>query len=819
MKPNHVISLFFALFILFQCPVKAQEEYEKDSLESLLPYANDLQRADILNGLANCIRDTDSAKAYRFAVQSYTISNKLAYCKGKANAIITLGLLEKNKGNLSQARAHYLNGLLLSIPCNELSAMAFAYHCFGNLSFIKSDYKKSIQYYITSVKISEQIGDKKRAAKTYNNIGSVMLELGKLKAAEDYFLRALDLYKGTNNLLIIAKLENNLANIYQNKGYDLKALYHYLNALEVFRAKSSSSDVSVALGNIGLVYLKRNQVKKAMPFLLESFQLDMQLKEPRPLMLSISNLVEAYMLTGKYDSSEYYLKLGLRINQANPNISKTASLYESAAELYGKLHIKSKQDSFLNLFTQTKKQYLGIEKHAAINTAATEFENERNQQKIKLIEKENEINQLKIREQALSIKQRNILLLAAVGALVFLILLISLLIYLLHIYKKSKNFELSNQTKNNILNQLNHEIKTPLNGLVGLGELAAESKTYPELKEYLEYVKLGGEELVFMLNNLIVYLQLERKEAAPISAPFDLVQALDELFNSYKQICKNKGLLFSQRALSGIPRMVLGDQQKILIIIQNLLSNAVKQTNKGIVKVEVIQTSSKNKDDKKISTLQFSITDEGPGLSEKEIKNIFKETAKNSTSDIGLGIGLKNVKTLCDIMKATIKVVSEKGVGSTFTLEFELTLIDPNEELVNQNSNLQNKPQPNDCKILVVEDHQVTQFLFSKILEKEGYTFAVAENGLKALGYLKKNSFDLILMDIRMPVMNGIETATLIRNSSEFEQHRNIPIIAISAHDDSSEKKICFEIGINECINKPVKKEVLLKSIQNQLNK
>lgn len=819
MKPKNVISLFCALFILFQYPIKAQEEYEKDSLESLLPYANDLQRADILNGLAYCIRDLDSAKAHRFALQSYTISNKLTYCKGKANAIITLGLLEKNKGNLSQARAHYLNGLLLSIPCNELSVMAFAYHCLGNLSFTKSDYKKSIQYYITSVKISEQIGDKKRAAKTYNNIGSIMLELEKLNAAEEYFLRALDLYKGTNNPIIIAKLENNLANIYQNKGYDLKALYHYLNALEVFRAKSSSSDVSVALGNIGLVYLKRNQVKKAMPFLLESFQLDMQLKEPRSLMLSISNLVEAYLLSGKYDSSEYYLKLGLRINQANPSISKTAGLYESAAELYGKLHNKSKQDSFLNLFTQTKKQYLGIEKHAAINTAATEFENEKKEQKIKLIEKENEINQLKIREQALSIKQRDVFLLAAVVALVFLILLISLLIYLFHIYKKSKNFELSNQTKNNILNQLNHEIKTPLNGLVGMSELAIESKTFAELKEYVDYINLGAEELVFTLNNLIVYLQLEQKEISQFQAPFNLIQSLDELFNGYKHICKNKGLLFNQRTLSGIPKMVLGDKQKILIIIQNILSNAVKQTAKGIVKVEVTQTSIKNKDDKKISTIQLSISDEGPGLSDKEIKNIFKETSKNNTSDIGLGIGLKNVKTLCDMMQVNVKVVSEKGVGSTFILEFELPIIESDEELVNQKSYLQNKPKPNDCKILVVEDHLATQFLFSKILEKEGYAFAVAENGLKALGYLKRNNFDLILMDIRMPVMNGIETATLIRNSSEFEQHRNIPIIAISAQDDSSEKKICFEIGINEYISKPVKKDVLLKSIQNQLNK
>jgi tetratricopeptide (TPR) repeat protein len=341
MKLKKIISLLFLTFLVLQNNLKAQEDYEIDSLESLLPYANDLQRADILNGLANCIRDLDSAKAYRYAFQAYTISAKRSYCKGKANAILTLGLLEKNKGNLAQARIHYLNGLLLGLQCNELSAIAFAYNCLGNLSFLKSDYKKSIQYYIASVKISEQIGDRRRAAKTYNNIGSIMLELEKLRPAEEYFLRALDLYKGSDNKLVIAKIENNLANIYQNRGYDLKALYHYLNALEVFRAKSSASDVSAALGNIGLVYLKRNQVKKAMPFLHESFNLDLQINNPSSLMISISNLVEAYLLIGKYDSSLYYLNLGLQVNKANPNISKIAGLYDSAAELFGKLNVKN----------------------------------------------------------------------------------------------------------------------------------------------------------------------------------------------------------------------------------------------------------------------------------------------------------------------------------------------------------------------------------------------------------------------------------------------------------------------------------------------
>jgi len=808
------------MFLLhFQFNLKAQEDYEKDSLESLLPYANDLQRADILSGLANCIRGIDSAKAGSYARQAYTISNKLNYCKGKANALITLGILEKNRGNLAQARLHYLSGLSMSLKCKEPTVAAFAYHSLGNLSYIKSDYKRSIQYYIASVKISEQIGDRIKSARTYNNMGSLMMELDKLQQSEDYYLRALDLYKGSNDKLIIAEIENNLANIYQQRGFDLKALYHYANALEVFREKSSLLDISTALNNIGLVYLKRKQVKKALPFLHESYRLDMQLKDPKAILLVISNLMDAYNQSEKYDSTLYYLNLGVNIYKSNPKMYEVTNVFQSAADMYGKLNNKAKQDSFLNLYNQVKKEFLSKENHAEIKLAATEFEIERKEQKIKLIEKENEISQLKIREQELSIRQRNILLVATIIALVFLSLIVSLLVYLFQINKKSKDFELSSKSKSNILNQLNHEIRTPLNGVVGMSQLAMESKTFAELKEYLAFIKLGGEELVFVLNNLITYLQLDRKEAKPVLAPFDLLLGLEDLFNIYNQQCKNKGILFNQMVMPGIPKMVNGDKQKVLIMIQNLLSNAVKQTNKGIVKVEVIQSATRKKDNKKFSTLQFSVIDEGPGLSEKEIKSIFKGNPKRINSETGFGIGLKNVKELADLMNGHIEVISEKGVGSSFILELELEDLEVNGNFVNSNNTSNTLFNPRNYHILIAEDHLVNQFLFSKILEKEGYSYTIAENGLKALACLKERNYDLILLDIRMPVMDGIEAANLIRNSDEFEKDREIPIIAISAHDDSLEKKKCFEIGINECLNKPVKKETLLKSIQNQLNK
>lgn len=809
--------ILLILILVFQYNLKAQEDYEKDSLESLLPYANDIQRADILSGLANCIKNIDTAKAASYAKQALTISTKLNYCKGKANAIITIGILEKNNGNFTDARLHYLKGLQLAQSCKEAAIVAFAYHSLGNLSYLQSEFKKSVQYYIASVKISEKIGDNIKAARTYNNMGSIMTDLGKLDKAEEYFLRSLDLYKGTSDRLIVAEIENNLANIYQNKGYDLKALYHYSNALDVFRERSSSTDISSALNNIGLVYLKRKQHKKALPFLLESYTIDWQLKDPKALILVCSNLLEAYTIANKIDSATYYMNIALNLYKQNKNGVEIASLYESAAEMYGKLNNIHKRDSFLNLKNNINKEYLSKENKNEISLAATEFENERKEQRLKLMEKENEINQLKISEQEMAIRQRNIMLISAVVALFFLSLIIALLVYLFHINKKSKQFELSSNAKSSILNQLNHEIRTPLNGLVGMSQLAMESKTFAELKEYLSFIKSSGDDLVFVLNNLITFLQLDRNEAKPIISPFDLPGALDELFNIYRVQCKNKGILFNQMVLPSIPKMVYGDKQKILIILQNLLSNAIKQTSKGIIKVEVIQSANRKKDGKKMSTIQFSIIDEGPGLTEKEIKNIFKGSPKNKSKESGFGIGLKNVKELTELMNGHIEVISEKGVGSSFIVELELEESEKTDLQLLSDSQAISNFNPSKYSILIVEDHQVNQYLFSKILEKEGYSCTLTDNGLKGLAALREKNFDLIIMDVRMPMMDGLEAAQLIRNSEEFEKDRNIPIIAISAHEDYHEKKKCVEIGINDYILKPVKKEILLKSVREQI--
>jgi CheY-like chemotaxis protein len=175
------------------------------------------------------------------------------------------------------------------------------------------------------------------------------------------------------------------------------------------------------------------------------------------------------------------------------------------------------------------------------------------------------------------------------------------------------------------------------------------------------------------------------------------------------------------------------------------------------------------------------------------------------------------VKYLSDLMKGHIEVISEKGVGSSFILEIEVEDLDGNDLEFKSGKTVNSIFEPKKFHILVVEDNLINQMLFTKLLEKEGYMVTIVGNGLSALASLRNRAFDLILMDVRLPEMDGIEATQHIRNRNEFSSTRNIPIIGITAHDDSNEKKKCLEVGMNDYHTKPINRELFLNAIESQL--
>ncbi|MFY8021982.1 MAG: tetratricopeptide repeat protein [Bacteroidia bacterium] len=803
--------LFLILFTFSVNENKLHAESELDSLESLLPFANDAQRVDILNGIALTLRSTDTTKAGSYARQAYALSNKINFCKGKATAAVIIGILLKNRNNFLAAQQMYLEGLALGLKCKEPYSVSLAYHSLGNLAYFKGDYPKALRYYIGSLKLSEQLRDYRRIAKTLNNIGSLYMELGNNNKAEEFYLRSLDLHKNMNDDLLTAEISNNLANIYQAQGYDLKALYHYLNALQVFREKGSAYDVSTALNNIGTIYANRKQYKKALPFLLESNHIDEQMNDRKSQVLVLGNLADCYQKLNKADSALYFGNLALKMANTYGIDHEKITALTILSQVFKDRGEDQKAEAYAKQAEDIKSSLTNRAKRAEVNSIQANYENEKKEARIKLLAKEKEIQDLKIREQELELESKNIILIAFGVALFLLLLLTGLIVYSFYVNKQRKLFELSNKSKSHVLLQMNHEIRTPLNAIAGMSQLAMESKTFNELKEYLANIRMSSDELLFVLNNLIAYLQIDRNESKAIPSPYHFVESLEESFKVFDLKAKAKGLMFTQMIYPGVPLVINADKQKLNTILHNLIVNAIQNSNRGTVRVEVKQNSRRVIDGKSMVNLQFVVNDEGKGLTAKDIKSIFRGQFKNPDNPNGFGIGLKNVKDLCDIMKGHIEVISEPGQGSSFIVEVEVEEL--SDSLASAFVSKEQAVHTASKSILIVEDNQLNQRLMAKILEKAGFDFRIASNGKEALSMLRDKKFHLILMDIRMPEMDGIEATWHIRNDDVFYADNKIPIIAVTAHDDAEEKSKCFQVGMNDYVTKPFNKDLLVHKI------
>jgi CheY-like chemotaxis protein len=797
--------LVFSLLLFFANSNNAIAiENEKDSLESLLPFAGDKDRCDILNGLAQIIKSTDTTKAGNYARQALALSTKLNYCRGKASATIIIGILHKNRSNYNEARSKYLEGLALALKCKEPYSVSLAYHSLGNLALIKGNYNTALRYYIASLKISEQLNDIRRVVKTLNNIATLYFELNNYDKAEEYYLRVNKLNNVLNDELTSAEIANNLGNIYQAKNSELKALYYYSNALAVFRRLGSIHYISSVLNNIGVIYQRRGQFNESKPFFIESFELDIKSKDYKALAATSNNLSYLYYNLNKNDSARYYADLAIKLateHQFLPELERAYRFAAAAAEKDGKI---AKANEYLAKAEKLQQSIAGGKKQIEVENISNKYEVERKAIELKLLEKENELKRLRIEEQNLEISRRNIIIFAAGIIIFFLVLTVVLFIMILNAKKQQKE-DLSKYTaKLSLLGKLNHEIGTPLSSISGMAQLAMESKNFNELKEYLLGLRLSVDELIFILNNIVSYLELNNKQTQVVKVPFHFNDILQQEFKKFAAMCKHKGIVFTSNIIQGVPTDIFNDKSKILLILNNLFYHAFQSTKKGVVRIDVKSIAQKTNDNKRFHTIHIVVTDEGDGLSENQIKNLFKNPQHSQV--FGIGLGLTLIKEYTRMLNGHITVTSEIGKGSEFTFEFDT------QEIVNTKNAIINHTKP--LTVLVAEDNLLNQKILLKILEKENIQTTVVTTGKELLNKLSEKQFDAVILNVSLPEMNGFEVTYQIRNDDSYEADKNIPIIALSANNDVKEHNKCIELGVNEYLTKPINKELLIKYLR-----
>ena len=379
----------------------------------------------------------------------------------------------------------------------------------------------------------------------------------------------------------------------------------------------------------------------------------------------------------------------------------------------------------------------------------------------------------------------------------------------------SKSEEVS-ELKSYFMSNISHELRTPINAIMGIAEDELDKRLDPESKKNFEVIKHASLSLLSNINDILDFEKIEKGELKLRKEVFNPKEVITQISKNWQRTAESKGLKYSLSISDLLPYKIEGDVERFTQVINNVLSNAVKFTAYGKIDCAIKATTKENG----LTEIIVNILDTGVGISTDKKLNVFNSFGQMRLNDKrsfgGVGLGLSIVKHLIDLFGGTITIDSDEGRGTNVYMRMEFKII----ELVNTKfKSSAVVVNINDLKVLVVEDNLMNQMIMRKMLNNLSITdYKLAANGKEALYLLENNAFDIILMDLQMPIMDGYETTVIIRNNPPGNINKNIPIIAVTADATDAARQKVKEVGMNDYITKPVNRELLSRKI-NEHNK
>ncbi len=661
-------------------------------------------------------------------------------------------------------------------------------------------------------------------ANAYAIMGSIHYEIIDYANAERDLKKALTYASSNDNKLALPKALNTLGNLYYHqKQQPNKALSYYKDALTSITI-TSSKQYETALLNTIRTHLDLNKVNDAHNYLKEADHIFM--KATNCTNLGHYYLLKARQLTSlhKFSAAKKYFEQSEVILKKQPYWPKgTSYLHQYKAEMYeltGKYDLalierKKLQTSEKKVFEHTRSKSREITK---IRFRIDEYE-----QKLAA--------NLREKELLLNIAKHNKIILYV--SLSGLLLLFGTVFFYHKEYNiktrmnkilSTKNRELDtakhqaeelSTIKSQFISTISHELRTPLYGVVGISSLLLENNTSTNDTSLLNSLKHSADYLLNLVNKVLNISKIDHKRNDFTQTPINLFTLINNVIASFKEITTKKQLPITLTYDHTIPRLIEVDAISTTEVVTNLIDNAIKFTEIGTIDIRI---QLMRKTDHQLC-IRFEVTDSGIGIPEDQQEFIFEEfTQVGSVFDNkeGTGLGLTIVKNLLQNMGSTIQFKSKKDKGSTFF--FDLHVTTPNHTNSKPIGNdplhkLNNTIDQMNANVLVAEDHKINQMITRKLLEAIGCSVTITENGLDTIEALQNSTYDIVLMDINMPVLNGMEATKKIR---VFDS--KTPIIALTASELDEVAPKCLDAGMNGLINKPLQKEDLQKCILKHIN-
>ncbi|MGL2994598.1 response regulator [Flavobacterium sp. TSSA_36] len=685
----------------------------------------------------------------------------------------------------------------------------------ANSYFRDNNFEKSLLLAREVLKKALQTKNNELVAASYNLIGCNYNEFSEFDKAIEYFNKSLHYAKIVANDTLQFKAFNNLGNVYcfSKKNYN-KGIPFFKKAIFYCKKINNKNYQLFVSINMAWAYFENSDFEHGLPFL--KYANANFVENGNESICTVFEMINGMYFNhlGNFKKASEHLQKSIKhgyihndlddVSDAHNEYSKLLFKYGHYKEAY--IHLKKYDDLINSIYEENKIIKASV---AGLNVELDEYKRELT--KFELIKEAQKQNLIKSK------------IIVVLFIIVFCILLI--LIYTLvrnNSYKRKINTELTianndlliakekaevaSQMKSQFVSTISHELRTPLYGVIGITNMLVDEYKYLAKSPHLTSLKFSARYLLSLINDILQINKIEENRIVLEHMTFNISDEIELIIQSLSFLAQNNRNRVEIDIHSNLPEYVIGDKLRFSQIIMNIVSNALKFTKNGNVKISAVV----EKKEGNICYIQFKISDTGVGIDVKDQLKIFDkfvQVGRNDTDYQGTGLGLSIVKRLLELFNSEVHLESVIGQGTTFTftIPFESDLQKTNAIINNINVDLSTS---HIFKVLIVEDNKINQMVTRKLMEKNHFKCHVVEDGFQALSVLEKETFDIILMDINMPLMNGFETTRLIRS-----QQIETPIVALTAFDKEEIAEEALAAGLDDIIIKPFDQSKLFKVI------
>lgn len=681
-------------------------------------------------------------------------------------------------------------------------------------------YKECLVYSQKAIDYALKSNDKQLLATSYSNLGTIYYELKKCDDAINQYQKSIAYYSTLKPTANQAYTYYSIGLCYMGTNNFSMAEANFDKAKSIYQAIRIPSAIELLNLQKGIVYKEKGKIDLAMPLFNQIISKKDSADTYKTKAEALYHVGVIEMGRKRVQLAKNYLDKALAISISNNNIEEQAKIVLALGEAHEKLRDYKKANELF-------KQYIALNDKAdklnASKIGTEDFNTFKNAERLKSIEQLDKENKSKQRTKTFS-KLVSILAIA----LICILSLLSLSLYKNNIIRnrsntllqeKNKELEIAKEkaekatkTRADFLSTVSHELRTPLNAINGITHLLLEENPNKSQMNYLNSLRFSGNYLIALINDILEINRIESENIPIEKIDFNLKELLHNIQNSLKEVALENKNTFTVDVDNTIPPSLIGDPTKLSQIFLNLINNSLKFTKNGFVNVSARMNTV---EDNKI-TISFKVADNGIGIPEDKLETIFESFSQGSIEINrkygGTGLGLAIVKKLIELLGGEIYLNSKVGLGSTFSFELPF---DVSQSIVIQ---AERQDFDQDCvmnkKILLVEDNKINQMITKKMLENKKMSCQIVDNGEDAVTAMRgTNNFDLVLMDVHLPGINGTVATQQIR-----EFNTEIPIIALTAISLNENREMLISYGMTDVLTKPFEPEKFYQIIARYLS-